>query len=116
MARTVICFLVEGHGLRRLPRKLMEHLHGGTQALPEYARTTQKLIHVFVEYKRKEPQQIIMATGYYYAFDRDGHLAHIDGNERYPRWELSDEDIKKVSARIWKRPLGPRLVHVSPRR
>jgi hypothetical protein len=80
----------------------MERLHGGTQALPEYARTTQKLIHVFVEYKRKEPQQIIMATGYYYAFDRNGHLA----DERHPQWELSDEDMKKVSARIWKRPLG----------
>src|ERR1700716_3999732 len=114
MARTVVCFLVEGQGLKRLPRKLMERLHGGTQALPEYARTTQKLIHVFVEYKRKEPQQIIMATGYYYAFDRDGHLTdnHVDGN--YPQWELSDEDMKQVSARIWKRPLGLRLIHVSP--
>jgi hypothetical protein len=101
MARTVVCFLREDHNLKRLPRKLLERLHGGTQALPRYAGTTQKLVEVFVEYKRKEPQRIIRAGGWYYTFDANGHLADnkVDGHR--PQWELSEEDLANVLAQIW---------------
>jgi len=101
MGRTVRCFVFEKNGLRHMTRRMMEGLHVRGEALPEYAGTTQRMVHVFIEHVDRRPAKIIEARGYNYFFDQLGRLIPNREVEDARPSRLSDHEWDQVEAKIW---------------
>lgn len=71
-------YLLEEDGrLRRVPRRVVEGMTSGDDAMPEFAGKTLRAITVILENEGGKPTRIIDAQGSYWAFDDEGK---IDGS------------------------------------
>ena len=77
MAIRVRTYLLDEAGtLKRVPRRVCEGLVYGTDALPEYAGSRQRVVEAIVENEDGKPARILDAQGYYWTFDAAGQIDH----------------------------------------
>lgn len=75
MARTVRHYLFDQDGsIKRIPRRLIDGLTFGKDAVPAYADSRQRVLEVVIENEAGRPQAIDHANGYYFEFDSDGRI------------------------------------------
>lgn len=75
MARTVRHYLFDQDGsIKRIPRRLIDGLTFGKDAVPAYAGSRQRVLEVVIENEAGRPQAIDHANGYYFEFDSDGRI------------------------------------------
>lgn len=75
MGTTLRHFLFEeGGAIKRIPRRVVEGLNFGQDAIPAYAGTRQKSLEVIIDYEDGKPQSINHANGFYYEFDAEGRI------------------------------------------
>jgi hypothetical protein len=60
---------------RRMSRRLADGLIAGSDAIPEYASTEQRLLTVVIENHDGQPSEIVYAEGTTVHFDADGRIA-----------------------------------------
>ena len=66
-------FLNDG-SLRRVPQRIADELPNGTDAIPEFAGTRQRVAQVIVENDERRPVRILDARGFYWSFDDAGRI------------------------------------------
>ena len=66
--------LQEDGGLRRVPRRICDCLPFGTDAIPAYADTRQRVAQVIIENEGRKPVQILDVAGHYWQFDAEGKI------------------------------------------
>ena len=66
--------LQEDGALRRVARRVVEGLTFGTDAIPEYTGTRQRVAHVLVESEGGKPVRILDVTGSFWTFDAEGRI------------------------------------------
>jgi hypothetical protein len=75
VARTVRHYLFDQDGsIKRIPRRLIDGLTFGKDAVPAYAGSRQRVLEVVIENEAGRPQAIDHANGYYFDFDSDGRI------------------------------------------
>jgi hypothetical protein len=75
MALSTRDYLLEKNGmLRRVPRRVVESMIGGEDAMPQFAGETLRAVTVIFENDGGKPTRILDAQGSYWAFDNDGKI------------------------------------------
>jgi hypothetical protein len=67
-------YLFAEDGLQRISQRLMEGLAHGTDAMPQFAGTKQKVANVLVEMDNAKPVKIGRADGSFLTFDDNGQV------------------------------------------
>ena len=67
-------YLFADDGLQRISRRVMEGLCHGLDAMPQFAKTKQRVANVVVELENGKPARIREATGSFLYFDDKGHV------------------------------------------
>lgn len=67
-------YLFDADGPKPVVKRTIEGLIAGTDALPQYAESRQRVAYVTVENEAGKPVRIVRATGAYWTFDEEGHL------------------------------------------
>jgi hypothetical protein len=75
--------------IKRVPRRVTEGLTLGTDAIPEYARTRQRIAQVVVENEHGKPVRILDATGHFWTFDADGKITEGLQESSFAAMELA---------------------------
>lgn len=116
---------------RRLSQRLVSGLTAGTDSMPDYAGTRQKVVEVVLENDDGKPERIVASYGMYWSFDDQGGIgeslreslaAAIDSAfppsttgkvvdltghlkkkraEEKHRWKVSKQDLDRIAADIW---------------
>jgi hypothetical protein len=69
------CYLFEdGDAIKRIPRRVVEGLVHGQDAMPEYANSVQRIATAIVDNEDGKPIQIVEAQGEYWTFDEEGKI------------------------------------------
>jgi hypothetical protein len=75
MARTVRCYLFEdGENVKRIPRRVVDAMVFGNDALPEYVNTTQRVAEIVIENEQGKALEIVKANGVLWSFDENGKI------------------------------------------
>ena len=131
MAISIRYFVFADDGsLKHDPRRVSEGLHAGEDALPDFARSKQRVAEVVLDNEEGKPVRILDARGQYWSFDAEGRLDQSDrftfmrwcdpireapkGKvvdlrpnierkkwEREHRWDVSAEDLDRLTAAVW---------------
>lgn len=72
--RTRYYLLEEGGALKRVARRVVDGLAFGTDAIPDYAGTRQRVVQVLVDVEDRTPIQILDVTGTFWNFDDKGRI------------------------------------------
>ncbi|BCG91441.1 hypothetical protein [Mesorhizobium sp. 131-2-1] len=129
----------EGEDPLRLSQRLVEGLTFGTDALPQFAGTKQRVLSAMLEHDEGKPVRIIRTEAAVWQFDKDGgireglHQALALAMDSLPtpqpnatvvqlhphakqaklqkeyRWEPGGAEIERVIADIWPKRTGDRL-------
>lgn len=67
-------YLFTAEGLLYLSHRLVEGLIGGTDAMPQFANTKQKVAQVYIETDGRTPISIESAVGSFFVFDANGKI------------------------------------------
>lgn len=70
----------EGGEIKRVPRRVLDNLTFGLDAIPEYAGTRQRVAEFIIENENGKAIRILDMTGYYWGFDEKGRI-HKDLRE-----------------------------------
>jgi hypothetical protein len=132
MALTSRSYLFEdGGAIKRIPRRVLELLVFGKDAMPEYANSVQRVAEVRVNNVDGNPIEIIEANGSFWTFDEEGRIdeglranlskvfefafPEASGGkvvsltpslkrqqfQREHRWQLSKEHLDWIAADVW---------------
>ncbi|GJE35347.1 hypothetical protein [Methylobacterium oxalidis] len=120
--------LEEGGSLRHVPMRVVSGIYRGTDALPDYAGTTQRAIEVVLENEDGKPVRMLDARGRFWTFDAKGETElddvnlwfrdldlpkprgkvvdlrpQIEKRQRRARrfWDVTAEDLDRLTAVIW---------------
>jgi hypothetical protein len=75
VALTSRCYLFEDGGVvKRIPRRLLEGLIFGKDAIPEYANSVQRIATAIIENETGKPIKIVDARGGFFTFDEEGRI------------------------------------------
>lgn len=101
MAIRVRCYIFDADGtLKRVPRRVMEGLTLGDDALPEYAGTQQRAAEVIVENEDGRPVRILDAQGVIWAFDAEGRIDKSLNRSARKVMQFAFELSQKSSAKV----------------
>ena len=75
MALTSRCYLFEdGGAIKRIPRRVLEGLVFGKDAMPEYASSVQRIATAIIENETGKPIKIVDAWGEFFTFNEEGKI------------------------------------------
>lgn len=95
MGRTIRHYLFEESGeIKRIPRKVLEGLTFGKDAIPAYAGMRKKVVEVIVENEDGKPQAIEQAIGCYFEFDAEGRIDHSLQQGIADIWAFAFPEVK----------------------
>ncbi|KFL24957.1 hypothetical protein JP74_22035 [Devosia sp. 17-2-E-8] len=124
----------EGDEPLKLSQRLVQGLVDGNDALPQFAGTRQKILHVVLDTENGDPTNIVRYEASVWAFDKDGTIveslresfaeimsfafpASPPGNvvslnpkikkrrhEERHRWNPTDDELGRAAADIWRKP------------
>ena len=132
MALSLRSYLFEEDGtIKRVPRRVVEGLIFGNDAMLQYANTVQRVAAVIVENEDGKPLRVVSAEGSFWTFDEDGKIdeglrqAAAVAMDLLPlkpssgkivslspslkrrqfrqqhRWDLSKEHLDLIAADVW---------------
>jgi hypothetical protein len=112
-----------------VPQRVVEGLHLGQDALPQFASSTQRAAEVVVENQNGKPARILDVQGRQWVFDKEGKLEKREGNLWFslrgdgekPRgkvvdlrpeiernkwrarnlWDVTKEDLDRITGALW---------------
>src|SRR5215207_2535142 len=76
-----------GGSIKRVPRRIVDNLVFGLDAIPAYAGTRQRVAEIMLENENGKPTRILDARGSYWTFDDSGK---IDESLRWRAYEGMD--------------------------
>ena len=106
MGTTTRYYLFATDGVKRLSMRLLDGLTQGTDTIPEYAGTKQKVASVILRTENGSPEEIIGSTGTYFDFDSTGNAREellrgaMEAMETHKRMPRGDGKVV---------PLGPSI-------
>ncbi len=92
--------LDESDTLKRIPRRVLDGLVFGNDAIPEYANTRQKVVDVYVENEDGKPVRILDARGSYLEFDEEGRIDHSLRRRAMEVMDLGDRVARASRAKV----------------
>jgi transcriptional regulator with XRE-family HTH domain len=84
-------YLFADDGLKRLSRRLYERMVSGTDTMPQYAGTTQKIACIVLDTDNGKPSRISGTRGSYLQFDDDGKIRMGLARALFENWENLDD-------------------------
>jgi hypothetical protein len=75
LALTSRCYLFEdGGGIKRIPRRVLDGLVFGKDAMPEYANSVQRIATAIIENETGKPIKVVDAWGGFFTFNEEGKI------------------------------------------
>jgi hypothetical protein len=75
VALTSRCYLFEdGGAIRRIPRRVLDGLVFGKDAMPEYANSVQRIATAIIENETGKPIKVVDARGGFFTFNEEGKI------------------------------------------
>jgi len=75
VALSLRCYLFEDSGaVKRIPRRVLEGLVFGKDAMPEYANSVQRIATAIIENEIGKPNKIVDVWGEFFTFDEEGKI------------------------------------------
>jgi hypothetical protein len=90
MSVSIRVYLFASDGLQRIPRRVMEGLCWGKDAMPQFAGTKQRSAEVIIELENGKPARIREAIGTYLDFDKKGKVQESLARGGFEAWETGE--------------------------
>jgi hypothetical protein len=111
MSVSIRFYIFADGGLQRISRRVMEGLVHGSDAMPQFAGTKQKVANVIVDLEEGKPARITRADGTFLHFDAGGKVHESLVNSGFEAMETYDalERSKRIKSKSTVVDLSPKL-------